>query len=96
MKVTITTPKQPFSPCSAPQGTKQTLHQFLNDPKSTEKHADASVPQEFQHSDGNTNDETKHYAEDCNVNADKYSKSHDYYYLMINDYVLKYGFILQR
>lgn len=73
--------------------SEQELDNLLSNPYNTDEDADACVPYEFHHTDGNANDETNHDAEDCNVNADKYSKSHDFLSLMVTDMFLKLAYL---
>lgn len=73
--------------------SEQKLDNLLANPYNADEDAEACVPNEFQYTDGNADDETKHDAEDSNVNADKYSKSHDLLSLMVTDMFLKLAYL---
>lgn len=86
--MTITTPNQ-SSNLSPDKWSEQELDKLLDNPKSAKEDSEACPQEKFQQAKGYANDET----EECRVDDDKYSKSHDYLSLMVNDMFLKLAYL---
>lgn len=86
--MTITTPNQSFN-LSPDKRSEQELDKFLDNPKSTEEDSEACPQDELKQAEDYADDET----EECRVDDDKYSKSHDYLSLVVNDMFLKLAYL---